>query len=144
MELILTKAFGAQRSGAIYTIDFECEATRQLFTEEWVEIKGQELFVLPMLPTTVVRYLLKVQQAFNDQEPVVNVPLPTEERDSCELILDSFRVWERMYRKVPSPFVVQDLSEAYWGRKSWPLLMELLEDHAIASFHEHPRLHLHR
>lgn len=33
-----------------------------------------------------------------------------------------------MYRKVPSPFVVQDLSEAYWGRKSWPLLMELLED----------------
>ncbi|GJJ71745.1 hypothetical protein EMPS_04102 [Entomortierella parvispora] len=38
------------------------------------------------------------------------------------------RFMERMYRKVLSPFVVQDLSEAYWGRKSWRLLMELLED----------------
>jgi hypothetical protein len=27
----------------------------------------------------------------------------------------------------PSPFVV-DLSEAFWGRKSWPILMELLAD----------------
>jgi hypothetical protein len=33
-----------------------------------------------------------------------------------------------MYRKVPSPFVVHGLTEAYWGRKSWPILMDLLED----------------
>ncbi|KAF9997635.1 hypothetical protein BGZ65_006771 [Modicella reniformis] len=36
--------------------------------------------------------------------------------------------WELLYKKQPSPFAVEDLSEAYWARKSWPLLMELLED----------------
>ncbi|KAG0002655.1 hypothetical protein BGZ65_002468 [Modicella reniformis] len=112
-----------------YTIDFECQATRKLFTdEEWVEIECQNHFALPLLPETTVEYLLKVKQAIIDRQPVVGVSLPTEDRVSSELILETFRVWERIYRKVPSPFVVQDLSEAYWGRKSWPLLMELLED----------------
>ncbi|KAF9412656.1 hypothetical protein BGZ94_000969 [Podila epigama] len=54
--------------------------------------------------------------------------MPTEDRASCELIQDTFRVWERLYRKVPSPFVMQDLSESYWGRNSWPLLMNFLDD----------------
>ncbi|KAG0356494.1 hypothetical protein BGZ54_000704, partial [Gamsiella multidivaricata] len=35
---------------------------------------------------------------------------------------------ELMYKKQPSPFAVNDLSESYWARESWPLLMELLDD----------------
>ncbi|KAI7831464.1 hypothetical protein BC939DRAFT_498913 [Gamsiella multidivaricata] len=38
------------------------------------------------------------------------------------------RAIELMYKKQPSPFAVNDLSESYWARESWPLLMELLDD----------------
>ncbi|KAF9352784.1 hypothetical protein BGX34_011969 [Mortierella sp. NVP85] len=100
-----------------YTIDFECQATRKLFTpEEWIEIEHQNTFALPQLPKTTVTYLLKVKQAIIDRQPVADVSLPKADRE------------ERMYRKVPSPFVVHGLTEAYWGRKSWPILMDLLED----------------
>ncbi|KAF9370930.1 hypothetical protein BGX21_005352 [Mortierella sp. AD011] len=35
---------------------------------------------------------------------------------------------ERMYRKTSSAFATNDLSEAYWGRNSWPILMTLMDD----------------
>ncbi|KAF9931528.1 hypothetical protein BGZ65_004864, partial [Modicella reniformis] len=112
-----------------YTIDFECPITKGLFTsEDWDEIKDQNQFVLPKLPATTIEYLVKIKQAMIDHRPVKEVLSPMEDSYSCDLILDTFRVWERMYRKTPSPFVVQDLTEAFWGRKSWPLLMELLGD----------------
>ncbi|KAF9119394.1 hypothetical protein BGX30_003868, partial [Mortierella sp. GBA39] len=37
-------------------------------------------------------------------------------------------VTARIYKKDPSPFVVDNLSEAFWARTSWPLLKELLDD----------------
>ncbi|KAF9323289.1 hypothetical protein BG006_001595 [Podila minutissima] len=111
-----------------YMIDFECQTTKNLFTdEEWDELQHQNQFALPAIPKSTVSYLLKVRQAIVDRQPVVGVALPTEDRSSCKLILETFLVWERLYAKIPSPFVV-DLSEAFWGRKSWPLLMELLAD----------------
>ncbi|KAG0266304.1 hypothetical protein BG011_002712 [Mortierella polycephala] len=40
----------------------------------------------------------------------------------------SCKTWELLYKREPSPFVIDDLSESYWARKSWPLLLELLDD----------------
>ncbi|GJJ68510.1 hypothetical protein EMPS_00856 [Entomortierella parvispora] len=112
-----------------YAIDFECPITRRLFTDkEWNEIAERNQFVLPPLSKTTVDYLLKAKEAIIAQQSVVTVPLPMDDQGSCELAQATFQSWERMYRKIPSPFVVHDLSESYWGRKSWPLLMELLED----------------
>ncbi|KAF9904781.1 hypothetical protein EC991_002351, partial [Linnemannia zychae] len=34
----------------------------------------------------------------------------------------------RIYKMDPSPFVADNLSEAFWARTSWPLLKELLDD----------------
>ncbi|KAF9193598.1 hypothetical protein BGZ51_002886 [Haplosporangium sp. Z 767] len=111
-----------------YTIDLKCPITKGLFSDkDWDEIERQHQFVLPELPVATIEYLLKVKQAMIDFRPMTDVPLPVEDSDSCELILDTFRVWQRLYRKTPSPFVVHDLTEAFWGRKSWPLLMELLD-----------------
>ncbi|KAF8918790.1 hypothetical protein BGZ58_004780 [Dissophora ornata] len=33
-----------------------------------------------------------------------------------------------LYNKNPSPFGVQDLSEAWWARKAWPAWLDLLDD----------------
>ncbi|KAF9197595.1 hypothetical protein BGZ49_001891 [Haplosporangium sp. Z 27] len=77
---------------------------------------------MPDLPPTTVEYLLKVKQAVVEQRAAISVPMPNENTDECELILDTFRTC-----KIPSPFVVSDLSESFWGRKSWPILMELLD-----------------
>ncbi|KAF9941788.1 hypothetical protein BGZ65_001400, partial [Modicella reniformis] len=34
----------------------------------------------------------------------------------------------RLYKKSPNPFGRPDLSESWWARRSWPILMELLEE----------------
>ncbi|KAF9163258.1 hypothetical protein BGX20_001386 [Mortierella sp. AD010] len=112
-----------------YAIDFDCPVTRSLFTDqEWNEISHHNQFELPVLPTTTVIYLLNLQEAMLSREPLINVLMPSEGIDECELIPDTFRSWQRMYRKTSSAFATNDLSEAYWGRNSWPILMTLMDD----------------
>ncbi|KAG0332848.1 hypothetical protein BG000_009689 [Podila horticola] len=53
--------------------------------------------------------------------------MPKEDRGSCELILQTFLAWIRLYEKRPSPFLA-NLSESFWGRNSWPLLNDLFFD----------------
>ncbi|KAF9344835.1 hypothetical protein BGX34_005282 [Mortierella sp. NVP85] len=112
-----------------YTIDFQCTETQALFTpEEWAEISRKDSFELPPLPTPVENYMSSVRQAMLAGRPVCSVPLPEVESFACHLIQMSCITWEYLYKKEPSPFVIKDLTEAFWARKSWPLLMELLED----------------
>ena len=75
-------------------IDFECQTTKNLFTDEkWDELQHQNQFALPAIPKSTVGYLLKVRHAILDRQPVVGVALPTEDRGSCKLILETFLVW---------------------------------------------------
>ncbi|KAF9898348.1 hypothetical protein BX616_004153 [Lobosporangium transversale] len=129
VERVLFEASMTINTTVNYTIDFDCPVTKDLFTrQEWTEISSRNRFNLPELPPSTLEYLLRLSQAAIAKQPVIQIPMPTEDRGSCELILDTFRTWCRLYNKAPSPFLIQDLSEAFWGRKAWPLLMELLDD----------------
>ncbi|KAF9370366.1 hypothetical protein BGX21_005586 [Mortierella sp. AD011] len=109
-----------------YMIDFDCPITKKLFTDdEWNEIQQQNQFTLPPLAKPTIDYLLSVRQAMLDGKAIVGVPLPVEDVSTCKLILQTFLEWEELYTKQPSPFTTS-LSEAYWARKSWPILLGLL------------------
>ncbi|KAG0304346.1 hypothetical protein BGZ99_002419, partial [Dissophora globulifera] len=111
-----------------YTIDYECAFTKSLFTAvEWQEIGAYCVFDLPQLPPGTLKYIVNAKDTMVTGKPVRSVPLPSEDEDTCELLLDTFRSWEWPYKKSPSPFLVEDLSEAFWGRNSWPLLMKLID-----------------
>ncbi|KAF9941402.1 hypothetical protein BGZ65_003799 [Modicella reniformis] len=110
-------------------IDFDCETTRRLFTdEEWQELQERNNFRLPGLPATTVDYLVNVRKAMMADEHVSTVALPVPDRFSCELAMITFMKWTRLYKKTPSPFTIKSLSEAYWARTSWPLMKDLLDD----------------
>lgn len=77
-----------------YTIDFGCERTKALFSkDEWEEMKELDDFQLPKLPELTERYLRDVRKAVVQGQHAASVPVPEEDRYSCELVLRSFLSW---------------------------------------------------
>ena len=77
-----------------YTIDFRCGRTKALFTkDEWKEMKELDNFELPKLPESTGRYLRDIRRALVGGQHVASVPVPEEDRYSCELVLRSFLSW---------------------------------------------------
>ncbi|KAI9240539.1 MAG: hypothetical protein BYD32DRAFT_151546 [Podila humilis] len=77
-----------------YTIDFGCERTKALFTkDEWREINELNDFQLPKLPESTEKYLRNIRKALVQGQHVASVPVPEEDRYSCELVLRSFLSW---------------------------------------------------
>ncbi|KAG0260335.1 hypothetical protein DFQ27_003602 [Actinomortierella ambigua] len=75
----------------LYTIDFGCERTKAAFTEdEWKEMEELNDFQLPKLPDSTEIYLLDVREALIKGQHVASVPVPSEDRYSCELVLTTF------------------------------------------------------
>ncbi|KAG0335219.1 hypothetical protein BG004_000083 [Podila humilis] len=112
-----------------YTIDFDCERTRALFNdEEWEEIEKLNDFQLPKLPESTGRYIRDVRTALVKGKHVASVPIPEDDRYSCELILSSFLSWTQLYLSKPCPFGNEDLSESFWCREGWPIMKGLLAD----------------
>ncbi|KAF9085577.1 hypothetical protein BGX27_003428 [Mortierella sp. AM989] len=112
-----------------YTIDFGCERTKAVFTEdEWKEMEELNDFQLPKLPESTERYLRDVRKALVKGEHVACVPVPEENRYSCELMLRAFLSWTQLYISKPCPFGNEDLSESFWCREAWPLIKGLLAD----------------
>ncbi|KAG0333762.1 hypothetical protein BG004_000709 [Podila humilis] len=112
-----------------YTIDFACEKTKAVFTEdEWKEMEELNDFQLPKLPESTEHYLREVRKALVKGEHVASVPVPQEDRVSCELMLRSFLSWTQLYTTKPCPFGDKDLSESFWCREAWPPMKSLLAD----------------
>ena len=77
-----------------YTIDFGCERTKALFTkDEWKEMKELDDFQLPTLPESTEGNLRDVRKALTKEVHAASVPVPKEDRYSCELVLRSFLSW---------------------------------------------------
>ncbi|KAF9947869.1 hypothetical protein BGZ65_008481 [Modicella reniformis] len=112
-----------------YTIDFGCEMTKTLFTDdEWEEMKELDDFQLPRLPETTAKYLCDARKALVKGKQVASVPVPKEDESSCELVLGSFLSWKQLYTVKPCPFGNKDLSESFWSREAWPIMKNLLSD----------------
>ncbi|KAF9201876.1 hypothetical protein BGZ59_002469, partial [Podila verticillata] len=112
-----------------YTIDFGCERTKALFTkDEWREINELNDFQLPKLPESTEKYLRNIRKALVQGQHVASVPVPEEDRYSCELVLRSFLSWSQLYKTKPCPFGNKDLSESFWCREAWPIMKGLLTD----------------
>ncbi|KAF9157213.1 hypothetical protein DFQ26_009028 [Actinomortierella ambigua] len=110
-----------------YTIDFGCERTKAAFTDdEWKEMEELNDFQLPKLPDSTERYLLDVREALIKGQHVASVPVPSEDRYSCDLVLRSFLSWIHLYKSKPSPFGIKDLPKSFWSREGWPILKSLL------------------
>ncbi|KAI8594524.1 hypothetical protein EDD21DRAFT_393480 [Dissophora ornata] len=132
---------GAPISVRSYTIDVSCETTRAIFLEnEWSEILENISFELPPLSTSTNQYLaalrlclLRGQHPKSIRAPQVpqnsaaNLMEPSYDHNQC-LALKTAIEWYTLYNKNPSPFGVQDLSEAWWARKAWPAWLDLLDD----------------
>ncbi|KAI8602238.1 hypothetical protein EDD21DRAFT_372474 [Dissophora ornata] len=89
-----------------YAIDFGCERTKALFTkDEWKEMKELDDFQLPRLLESTERYLCDVRKALVKGQHVASVPVPKEDRYSCELALISFLSWTQLYIAKPCPSV---------------------------------------
>ncbi|KAF9166148.1 hypothetical protein DFQ26_008554 [Actinomortierella ambigua] len=112
-----------------YTIDFNCERTKSLFKDaEWSEMKAFDNFTLPKLPKSTTDYVLAVRSALRRGEHPASVPVPRDDRYSCDLVLRTFLSWTSLYAEEPSPFANSALTEAFWCREAWPLLKNLLSD----------------
>ncbi|KAF9172437.1 hypothetical protein BGX20_005652 [Mortierella sp. AD010] len=99
-----------------YTIDFDCQKTRALFTdEEWDEMSQLNDFELPRLPKSTIEYVIQARKALINGKHVASVPVPLEDRT-------------HLYRAKPSPFENNGLSETYWRRQAYPILEDLLSD----------------
>ncbi|KAF9581065.1 hypothetical protein BGW38_002049 [Lunasporangiospora selenospora] len=123
---------GASTKIRSFTIDTHCPETEKLFDIlEWLEIeqaKAVKDFSLPLLPMSTAKYINDLRKAVLERKPAWEVPIPETDQKSCRLAQTTFDTWQDLYRKHPSPFGVEDLSEAYWGRNSWPLLMKFLDE----------------
>ncbi|KAF8933613.1 hypothetical protein BGZ47_010785 [Haplosporangium gracile] len=112
-----------------YTIDFDCERTKSLFTKsEWKEMKELDDFQLPTLPESTEKYLRDLRKALVKGQHVALVPVPDEDQYSCELLLRAFLSWKQLYISKPCPFGNKDLSESFWCREAWPIIKVLLAD----------------
>ncbi|KAK3805631.1 MAG: hypothetical protein J3Q66DRAFT_407668 [Benniella sp.] len=45
-----------------------------------------------------------------------------------DLVEGTFRNWRRQYKKTSSPFVYSGLNAVRWAHRSWPILLEFLEE----------------
>ncbi|KAI7832847.1 hypothetical protein BC939DRAFT_524457 [Gamsiella multidivaricata] len=98
------------------TIDFDCKSTKALFTDkEWRELQAHNKFTLPHPPVTTTEYLKQVRRAMLEGDHVSKIPLPEHDRFTCELAMTTCMKWARIYKKDPSPFIADNLSEAYWA-----------------------------
>ncbi|KAF9290208.1 hypothetical protein BGZ68_007679 [Mortierella alpina] len=112
-----------------YTIDFGCERTKSVFTdEEWMEMEKLNDFQLPKLPEATEQYLRNIRKALMKGQHVASVPIPEDDRYSCELVLRAFLSWTQLYVSKPCPFGNKDLSESFWCREAWPIMKVLLAD----------------
>ncbi|KAF9994470.1 hypothetical protein BGZ79_000781 [Entomortierella chlamydospora] len=112
-----------------YTIDFDCPLTKALFTkDEWTEMKRFDDFKLPLLPASTSQYINLTWKALKDGQHVASVPVPIEDRFSCDQVLKSLLSWTHLYTAKPSPFGNSKLSETYWSRQGWPIVKELFSD----------------
>ncbi|KAG0327681.1 hypothetical protein BG000_000844, partial [Podila horticola] len=118
---------GANVKVRSYTVDFDCEQTRVLFSEaEWKEMKAYNQFSLPKLPKSTTQYLKAVRKALmNDKHPA-SAAVPHKDRYTCDLILRTVLSWTSLYTEEPSAFANSALTEAFWCREAWPLLKNLL------------------
>ncbi|KAF9953394.1 hypothetical protein BGZ72_005465 [Mortierella alpina] len=125
---------GAPLSWRSYTIDLSCADTKALFSDaEWKEITEQVSFDLPELPRATQQYISQLRLNMLLGQHPHGVPLPgniisDEDRYDCYLALKTAVEWQFLYRKEPSPFIVDDLSESWWARESWPAWFDLLHD----------------
>ena len=77
-----------------YTIDFGCERTKAVFTEEeWTEMEQLNRFQLPKLPETTEQYLRDIRKALVRGKHATTVPMPEVDQYSCELVLRAFLSW---------------------------------------------------
>lgn len=77
-----------------YTIDFGCERTKSVFTdEEWMEMEKLNDFQLPKLPEATEQYLRNIRKALMRGQHVASVRIPEDDRYSCELVLRAFLSW---------------------------------------------------
>ncbi|KAF9364625.1 hypothetical protein BGX34_000929 [Mortierella sp. NVP85] len=118
-----------------YVIDVSCRTTKALFdVDEWDEILAKTRFDLPQLPRPTLLFLDRLRQSILQGQHPNYVPLPdpgaTDHKDlaDCLLAQKTAAEWHFLYHKEPSPFVVDDLSEAWWARESWAALHDLLND----------------
>ncbi|KAF9578494.1 hypothetical protein BGW38_005669, partial [Lunasporangiospora selenospora] len=112
-----------------FVIDLGCSTTKYLFPkDQWEEVVSCRSFALTTIPEETEKYILRLAHRLQMHRSMTDVIIPSEDVFSCELVLDSFRSWARLYSRNPSPFSIAQLGEVFWGRRSWPLIMELLDD----------------
>ncbi|KAG0054547.1 hypothetical protein BGZ90_005957, partial [Linnemannia elongata] len=112
-----------------FVIDVGCMTTKRLFSnDQWTEILSCRSFELPTVPYETEKYILRLARRLQLHHSMTGLKAPDEDGFSCEIVLDTFRSWARLYSRNTSPFNINQLGEAFWGRRSWPLIMELLDD----------------
>ncbi|KAF9370531.1 hypothetical protein CPC16_003653 [Podila verticillata] len=111
-----------------YTIDFACDITKQLFSEEeWTEVLFYNEWELPDLDETTWNYLDSVCATLQEGKHPSAVPFPADNWTSCNLILRTALAWMDLYRMKPCPLDNPSVhSEAFWARHGWPALKDLL------------------
>ncbi|KAF9155782.1 hypothetical protein BGX20_004373 [Mortierella sp. AD010] len=119
---------GASYKIRSYTIDYACDITRKLFTdEEWTEVQTYNEWELPDLEETTFSYLESVCTALQEGNHPTVVPFPAEDWTTCNLILRTALAWMDLYRMRPCPLSNPSAhSEAFWARHGWPALKDLL------------------
>ncbi|CAG8582779.1 7813_t:CDS:2 [Acaulospora colombiana] len=113
-----------------FTIDFSCAVTKNLFSEdEWEEMMEKNVFELPELPPSTISFLLRMKKALVKRDPACQVPLPDIDKFACTLVQDSCKIWYNDHNMFAAHVAealqqdsvtvsVNDLSEAFWARKS--------------------------
>lgn len=77
-----------------YTIDFDCKLTQELFTaQEWAEMKHLNQFELPKLLPSTETYIKDIYKAIMKGKHAASVPVPEENRFSCDMVLISLLKW---------------------------------------------------
>ncbi|KFH70216.1 hypothetical protein MVEG_03067 [Podila verticillata NRRL 6337] len=111
-----------------YTIDFACDITKQLFSEEeWTEVLFYNEWELPDLDETTWNYLDSVCATLQEGKHPSAVSFPADNWTSCNLILRTALAWMDLYRMKPCPLDNPSVhSEAFWARHGWPALKDLL------------------
>ncbi|KAI1313011.1 hypothetical protein EDD11_002789 [Mortierella claussenii] len=119
---------GASYKIRSYTIDYTCDITRKLFTdEEWTEVLIYNEWGLPDVEETTFNYLESVCAALQKGEHPTVVSFPAHDWTTCNLVLRTALAWMDLYCMKPCPLNNPGAhSEAFWARHGWPALKDLL------------------
>ncbi|GJJ77616.1 hypothetical protein EMPS_09975 [Entomortierella parvispora] len=138
VETVLFQAsiqHGATASICSYVVDVTCRTTKALFrNDEWNEIVAMSHFELPQIPRPTLLFLEKLRKSIVSGVHPNYVPLPDPNTMDAKDIMDCILAqktaaeWYFLYHKEPSPFTIDDLSEAWWARESWAALHDFLHD----------------